>query len=205
MISAVVLAAGESRRMGRPKLLLSFGDHTIIEHVVEALTASALDQIIVVTGHNPDGIAAVLRGKSVAMVHNAQYQDGMLSSVRAGLRQVAPDARAVLLVLGDQPSLQTAWIAALIASFAKEKKGIHVPVYQDRRGHPLLFAAEYIPEILAGFDDEGLRGLLRKHADAVHEVAVSDEEILADMDTPEDYARALSRLPITNDDPRQPQ
>ncbi len=191
MISAIVLAAGESRRMGKPKLLLPFGNTTIIGRIIDTLIEARVDEILVVAGHVVDALAHALQSKPVRVVVNPAYREGMLSSVRAGLREVHPETDAMLLVLGDQPSIQVSWIEALVHSHHQRGGGIHVPIFQGRRGHPLLIDASFRDDILNGFDDVGLRGLLYAHPAAVHEVPLPDPGVLDDIDTPDDYARAI--------------
>ena len=194
MICAVVLAAGESRRMGAQKLLLPFGSTTVIGHIVDQLLDSAIDQIIVVVGHEPDRITEELSDRPVEIVTNPDYKTGMLSSVRCGLRVVPQQAEAVVVALGDQPAITSALVDEMVEEFRTTDKSILVPVHAGRRGHPLLFARHYRDEILNSFDDVGLRGLLHAHPDDVFELNASTPAVLSDMDHPEDYQRELDSL-----------
>ena len=192
MISAIVLAAGESRRMGQQKVLLPFGPSTILEEILRAIEGSHVAETIVVTGHNPTPIEELLAGRAVTMVHNDHYLDGgMLSSIRRGLQAVDPATTGVMLFLGDQPQVSTPLINHLIDAFTANEGQILVPSYEGRRGHPFLFDVGYRQTILEEFDDTGLRGLLQRHPDRVQELPWDDAHILNDLDTPEDYARAL--------------
>ncbi len=193
MIRAVVLAAGLSTRMGTQKMLLPFGGDTVIGHVVDQLLASALAQVAVVVGHEGDRVAEALAGRPVHVVVNERYADGMLSSVRCGLRALGP-CEGVLVALGDQPSITTTLVDELVAAYPCCGLGILVPLYEGRRGHPVLFADRYREEVLTNFDDVGLRGLMQAHPDDVAELPVADEAVLSDMDYPEDYRRELARL-----------
>jgi len=194
MICAIVLAAGESRRMGSQKLLLPFGATTVIGRVVDQLLQSGIDKIFVVTGHNADKIAEELSARAVAIVDNPDYPSGMLSSVRCGLRALPRECQGVMVALGDQPSITTNLIDDIIQAFKANHKGIVVPVFQNRRGHPILLSTRYRDEILSQYDDAGLRDLLHAHPDDVLELAVSDPCVLSDMDCPEDYQRELAGL-----------
>jgi len=194
MICAIVLAAGESRRMGTQKLILPFGGKTVIEHVVEQITRGAVDKVFVVVGHECERIAAALSGGPVSVVTNAGYKDGMLSSVRCGLRALPKRCKAILVALGDQPGVTSELIDAMIRFFADCGKGILVPAHGGKRGHPLLFSSVYREEILAQFDNEGLRGLLRAHPEDVAELAAPHAAVLSDMDYPEDYRRELGAI-----------
>jgi molybdenum cofactor cytidylyltransferase len=190
MIWAIVLAAGESRRMGRPKLLLPYGESTIIETVVGNVVRSRVDGTLVVLGGDRQGIEEKIRGLSVRTVINRAYKDGMLSSVRRGLSSLPSSARAALFVLADQPDIPSAVIDSLINAYRSGRKGIVLPVYQNKRGHPLLIDLKYRGEIEALSPDIGLRGLIREHGDDVLEVRISSPNVLTDIDRPEDYERA---------------
>lgn len=192
MICAIVLAAGLSRRMGAQKVLLPFGGKTVIAHIVDQLLASAVDEVYVVTGHQGERVGGALSGRPVSIVNNPDYESGMLSSVRCGLRALPRQCRAVLVVLGDQPSVTSQLVDLMLQSFDATEKRILVPFYDGRRGHPILFSELYREEILTHYDDVGLRGLLHAHPDEVFELTVSTPCVLSDMDYPEDYQRELA-------------
>lgn len=193
MIDAIVLAAGRSRRMGTQKLLLPFAGQTVIGHIVDQLLAGPVRQALVVVADELDPVAIALSAKRVTLAVNPDRDAEMLSSVRVGLSALAADAAAALIVLGDQPALRTEVVHRLVTAFEASGKGIAAPVYNGKRGHPLLIAARYFPELLHKFDDVGLRGLLTAHADDIEEVAMTDAGVVADMDHPEDYERELRR------------
>ena len=204
MICAIVLAAGRSSRMGVQKLLLPFAGKTVISHIVDQLLASTVDRVVVVTGHEPQRISEVLSGKAVSIVHNADYDSGMLSSVRCGLLAIPKGCKAVLVAIGDQPSINTELVSLMIRSFDAGQKKILVPCYEGKRGHPLLFSSLYREEVLTRYDDVGLRGLLRAHPDEVFELTASTPSVLSDMDYPEDYRRELTALNKTERQPSNP-
>ena len=193
MICAVVLAAGLSRRMGVQKLLLPFGGKTVIAHIVNQLHASTIDNIHVVVGHQAERINQELSGWQATIVNNPNYKSGMLSSVRCGLQNLPKKCRAVIVALGDQPSISTRLIDQMLKSFAATDKSILVPLYKGKRGHPILFSMLHHDEIMNHYDDVGLRGLLHNHSDDIYELIVSDASVLCDMDYPEDYRRELGR------------
>jgi molybdenum cofactor cytidylyltransferase len=116
----------------------------------------------------------------------------MLSSVRCGLRALPESCEAVLVALGDQPGIREDVVRAVLQAFAASGKGIVVPVHEGRRGHPLLFASRYVAEVLSKHDDVGLRGLLAEHPGDVFELPSPSPCVLSDMDTPEDYRRAVA-------------
>jgi molybdenum cofactor cytidylyltransferase len=194
VIAAIVLAAGESRRMGRQKLVLPYSGTTVIEHIVDQVLASDAAQTIVVTGHDSQAVEAAMLGKPVTLVENRQYKDGMLTSIRAGLQIVSPGAAGFMVVLGDQPSIDARVINQLIAGFHAVEKGIIVPLYDGDTGHPIVISMSYREDVMTKFDDTGLRGLIYGHPEYVHRLPVTTPGVLRDMDTPEDYERELKEI-----------
>jgi len=189
MISALILAAGQSRRMGAPKLLLPLGGRPLIARVADAVRASAVHEIWLVVGPESAGIRQALAGQAVRFVINPHPEEDMLSSVRWGLRALSPASQAALVVLGDQPGLTAGIIDPLIRVYRASGQGLVLPTHGGRRGHPLLVDLRYREEILHAYDLTGLRGLLAAHPEAVAEVELPLPAVLQDMDTPEDYHR----------------
>jgi molybdenum cofactor cytidylyltransferase len=185
---AIVVAAGASRRMGAQKVLLPLGQTTVIGHIVDVLERCGLDGISVVVGHGGERVRGALAGRHVALVTNPTPEAGMLSSVRCGVRALPAGWEAVLVALGDQPSIREDVVRSLTQAFDRGG-GIVVPVHRGKRGHPLLVAARYAGDVLTRYDETGLRGLLIDHAADVREVEARTSSILEDMDTPEDYDR----------------
>lgn len=192
MICAIVLAAGESRRMGSQKLLLPFGKTTVIGHVVDELLRSELDGVYVVVGHEGNRISEELSGRSGTIVTNPDYKLGMLSSVRCGLQALPQQCEKVLVVLGDQPAITSELVNQMVQSSSTTDKGILAPVYDGKRGHPILLSTRYRDEIMTSFDNAGLRGVLQAHPDDIFELTVSTPAVLSDIDSPDDYRRALA-------------
>ncbi len=194
MISAVVLAAGLSTRMGRPKQLLAFGEHTAIEQVVSVVLASAVDEVVVITGHERAAVETALAKWSVRIVFNPNYAHGeMLSSVQAGLRALAAHSQAALLVAGDMPALEGDVIAQLTQAYrARGADFVYIPSYQMQAGHPVVVPRAYWPPILALPSSDNLRSVLRAESTRVHWVEVDTPSVLRDMDTPADYERELA-------------
>lgn len=192
MIGAVLLAAGESTRMGEPKPLLPFGDTTLIEHLARELLDSDVDCVVAVLGHEAERVRKRLLRMPVRVAVNADYKQGMLSSIRCGLRALPDAAEAALIAPVDQPRLSSDIVETLIRAWRCSGKGMAVPIHDGRRGHPLLIAARYFPEVLTGLDDTGLRGLLRRYPDDLLQVPFDDPAVLGDADTPEDYRRQLN-------------
>lgn len=194
MICALVLAGGQSKRMGTQKLLLPWGETTIIGHVVDQLLQTALHRIVVVTGHDKTPVTGELADQPVTLAHNPHYASGMLSSVRCGIRALPLDCEAALVSLGDQPMISSSLIDRMITAFNVTDKNILVPLCNDRRGHPLLFSCVYFDEVLTHFEEIGLRGLLQAHPQDVQELKVSTPSVLGDIDHPEAYQRERERF-----------
>lgn len=192
MISAVVLAAGESRRMGVQKLLLPVSGQPMIVRIVDEVLSSPVDEVLVVLRQGERDVARAIGDRRVRFVVNPHEESEMLSSVRCGLTALSPEAVAALIVLGDQPGISREVVAALVQDFQSGSAGIVVPTFGGRRGHPLLLSIRYRQEILSQYDETGLRGLPRAHPADVQEVEVSTPEVLADIDLPEDYRRTAS-------------
>lgn len=196
MISGILLAAGESKRMGGSfKPLLKWGRRTVIGECVYNLRQSQLTELIVVLGHREAEIRPRLLGSGVAYAINPDYRaGGMLSSIKTGIAQVSPQMKAMLIALVDQPMVTTTIINQLINAYEAGGKKIAVPVYQGRHGHPVILSTEYIDDILQINDasDEGLRAFINSHRDEILEVPVDSASVLEDIDRPEDYER-LSR------------
>ncbi len=194
MVWAVILAAGESRRMGEPKLLLPLRGKTMIEAVVDKVLAAGLSGVAVVVGGAP-GVRTALAGKPVLFVDNPDFSRGMLSSVQRGLRALPADATSALIVLADQPLIPESAIRAVLAAGQCGSKGLVVPIHRGRRGHPLLISLAYRSEVEGLDAGVGLRQLLARHPDDILEVEVPDPDFLEDVDTPADYRRVRSRYP----------
>lgn len=189
MICAIVLAAGRSQRMGAQKLLLPLRGKTVIACVVDAVLAAAVDKTFVVVGADRGPIADALAGRRVEYILNPTPKSEMIESLRCGLRALPCDCSGFLVVLGDQPSVSSETIGRLISRWRQSRRGMLVPVWEGRRGHPVLISASYREEILTRFDAEGLRGLLHAYPHDIEEVAGTDLSVLHDLDTPADYER----------------
>ena len=188
---AVILAAGESRRMGRPKQLLPFGDKTMLQCVIDAFKIPQINETLVVLGYKADEIGRTLH--SVTVVANPHYERGMFCSVQAGLRALLSNTSLVLLALGDQPKLERATVQKLVQTFERGKHKILVPSIHGRQGHPLLFSARYVKEILAMDETLTLKHFLANHPDDIARLLVDDEGVLVDIDDRAAYERELRR------------
>jgi molybdenum cofactor cytidylyltransferase len=189
MIAAVVLAAGESRRMGRPKMTLPWEDTTVIGQVVRTLAAAGAAEILAVTGGDRTRVEIALAGLPVRTVFNPNYQVGeMLSTCQTGLSALPDQAQAALIALGDQPQMELWVVESVIAAYRESGALLVVPSYHHRRGHPWLLDRSLWPAALALKPPQTLRDFLRSQASKIHYVNVDADSILQDLDTPEDYA-----------------
>jgi len=190
----MVLAAGQSRRMGTQKLLLPFQGKPLVARVVEVLLGSPVDQVFVVVSKEGKSITDAIADRRVNFVTNTLCDQEMLHSVRCGLLAMSEESVAAMVALGDQPGITVDIVARLVRSFHTAGGGIVVPTYQGKRGHPLLFAMHYRDEILTRFAGRGLHGLIEAHPQDVSELEVTTAGILEDIDLPEDYQRAIAQL-----------
>lgn len=191
-VSAVVLAAGRSARMGEEKQLLRVGDSTILGRTLENVREAAVDEIVLVLGFSAEKIreglsAALLNG--VKVVANQLHEEGMASSLREGLAAAHPHMDAALIVLADQPFVRTATIARIIERYRCSDAKIVIPFHNGKRGNPVLLDRSVFPEAMALRGDTGCRAIFGNHADGIEEVDVDDEGVLLDIDNREDYER----------------
>jgi CTP:molybdopterin cytidylyltransferase MocA len=192
MISGILLAAGESSRMrGAFKPLLKWGKRTVIGECVHQMRNSQLSEIFVVLGHREMEIRQTLAGSGVQYAINNDYKRGMLSSVKAGLAMVSPNADAALIALVDQPMISKDVIDALIAAFSEGGKGVALPTCHGKRGHPIIIAAKYFDDVMRLDEEtpEGLRQFIDQRRGDTLEVPVSTTAVIEDIDLPEDYER----------------
>jgi molybdenum cofactor cytidylyltransferase len=190
MITALILAAGQSRRMGQPKMLLSWGQTTVLETIIATFKAAELDDILVVTGGDRERVEALV-GEAARTLFNPNYARGeMLSSVQAGLSGLKPEVEAVLIGLGDQPQVRESSVRLVVDAYRKSGASLVVPSFQMRRGHPWLVTRSHWEEILDLRAPISLREFLNHHAQDIHYVEIEDDSILIDLDTPEDYLKS---------------
>jgi molybdenum cofactor cytidylyltransferase len=190
MISAIILAAGQSKRMGQPKLLLPWGDLTVIEHVVTTFLQAGLQDILVVTGGEQSQVEAAIHRFRVRTIHNSDFAAGeMLSSLQQGLKAMPRETQAVLVGLGDQPQAQERSIRLVCEAYWAQKSSLIVPSFQMRRGHPWLVARSLWSELLALPPHQSPRDFLNQHTGEIEYIDAETPSILADLDTPEDYQR----------------
>ncbi len=188
-VGAIVLAAGLSRRMGQPKVLLPWTDRqTVIEHILTQLLLAKVEHTTVVTGHRANDVRLLAARLGADAIYNPDYASGeMLSSLKAGLLAQPPHISAALVVLGDQPRIQARIVAQVLAAYAEGAGEIVAPSYQMRRGHPILIDRRYWQDILNLPADGAPRDVIDRYKDRTGYVTVDTDSVLRDIDTPDDY------------------
>src|SRR4051812_24600060 len=186
-VTALVLAAGTSSRMGQPKQLLPFEGRSLVRRAAEAAVGSKTRQTIVVTGAANQHVDAELAGLAVMLVHNPDYADGMSTSLRAGLRSVRPDVDAVVVLLADQPYVDSAIIDGLIDLYEQTHARIVRPRYGGQPGNPVLWDQSLFDELMQQEGDQGGRALLQAYTSEIAWLDLPDAALQTDVDTPESY------------------
>ncbi len=202
-ISSIVLAAGQSRRMGKPKMALTWGETTVVGRVVSVLAHAGMEDILVVTGGAKREVEVALQnlrlpaGSILRPVHNQGYAEGeMLSSFQVGLSNLGVEVRAALIVLGDQPQIQEQVIQSVIDAYLDTSSPLVVPSYRMRRGHPWLIDRSLWPSALPLQPAQTLRDFLQIHASRIRYVVVETDTIFQDLDTRDDYRRFRPPDPV---------
>lgn len=193
-VTAVILAAGQSKRMGEAKLLLPWGGTTILAQTIQHTQAAAVDDVLLVSGGYRAEVEAIAQTHGVRFVHNPQFATGeMLSSLKTAVRflQTQQPARtdAILVMLGDLPFLEPEILNQVIEAYRNGRGRLIAPAYQGKRGHPVLIDAQFFAELLALPAAAAPRDLIRNHPEALYLVEVGSDVILRDIDTPEQYER----------------
>lgn len=204
MISALILAAGQSKRMGQPKMLLPWGDVTVLGAVIDTLRTGNIENILVVTGGHRAEVEHIAARHAASAIHNPDYAKGeMLSSIQCGVRSLASsnsphpkeadtthERDGVLICLGDQPQIQLNSVKLVCKEFQRSQAGLVVPSFQNRRGHPWLAAYRLWDSLLALDSSRTPRDFLNTHAAQIHYVEVDNPSVLADLDTFEEYLKS---------------
>lgn len=183
MISAIILAAGKSARMGQNKMMMKWGDVTVLEKVIQTIVDSGIEDIVLVTSNE-----LPITNYALRFTINNTYSE-MLSSIQLGLKNQKAESEATLITLGDQPQIELRSVMAVCEAYQKSKSNLVVPSYQNRRGHPWLVTKSLWDEILNMKENQTPRDFLNKYANEIEYVNLDTPTILQDLDTPEDYLK----------------
>lgn len=188
-ISGILLAAGESKRMGKPKLILNLGKSNIINATIDNLLKSEIYELIIVLGHEAQKIESSLstQDKRIKFVTNKNYREGMSTSIKCGVLTTSKESEAFLIALGDQPLISPKVINRLIEKYQSSKVGIVTVMHKSLRGHPVLISKKYVKELLSLNGDIGARDLLKQHLDDTASVKIESSEEFFDIDRTQDY------------------
>ena len=192
-VSVIILAAGESKRMGVPKQLMPLGRTSILLQTLNNYLDSIANEVIVVLGCRSSEIIASLEGTPVKVVVNKNYRQGISTSIISGLKLVNNSASGIMIALGDQPFIGKPIINNLIEIFKQVDKGIVLPVYKGEQGHPVIFSRIYKKELLALQGDSGGREIVARHLDHVKRVSIRSNSVIHDIDTLEEYYSILGK------------
>ncbi|MGI9252400.1 MAG: nucleotidyltransferase family protein [Thermomicrobiales bacterium] len=193
-VAAVVLAAGQSSRLGWPKQLLDLGGVPLVTRVVRTAFAAGLSDVIVVTGAAADRVETAVAALHPAIAFNPRFAEGQSTSLAVGIAAVPEDADAAIVLLGDQPGVDPAVIRAVVAAFRESGAAIVAPVYGKILGNPVLFRRDLFPDLRALTGDEGARALIRSRMADVHRVPVPGDAPPPDIDTEADYQAAVAAM-----------
>jgi len=191
-VSGIILAAGQSKRMGQVKQLLPFEGKPLISHIINTALASQLEEVIVVLGHRAEDIEKTIDFGDAQLVMNNDYRAGQSTSLQTGISAISNRSEAALFILGDQPLVNAGVINRLIEGFKPKGTGFLVPTFHGRRGNPVLVARAFFSHLKSLTGDQGARALFEEYADQVEEFDVGDECIHIDIDTLADYLKLTS-------------
>jgi molybdenum cofactor cytidylyltransferase len=195
MINAIVLAAGHSMRMGKPKPLLRFNDLTFLGHIISVLKKSEVDEITVVLGAVAEEIKQSVDLSGVTVVINEDFKKGQLSSLIAALEQIPEQTEAIILCLVDHPFLTEELVNEIIHNFSETKSPVIIPVYNEERGHPTLFSQVLFKELINAPHDQGARYVVYSNEDKILEIKTTEKGTRIGIDTPQQYKSYFKREP----------
>jgi len=191
MISAIILAAGRSIRMGQPKMLLPWGGTTVLGQVIETVRGAGIQDILIVTGSAREQVEEIAREWNATTIHNENFEsEEMLASLQCGLKRQKPEVEAALICLGDQPQVEERSVRSVCEAFLKNNSPLVVPSYQMRRGHPWLAGRALWNDLLKMRSPQSPRDFLNAYEYEIEYVIVDTPSVIADLDTPEDYLKS---------------
>ena len=188
MIAGIILAAGESSRMGTDKALLTYRGRTFLEAILSTCREAGIDRLVVVLGHHAREIQRAVKLEGAEVVVNQNYHLGQTSSLQAGLKALeTAEPEAIVLCLVDHPAVSVATVRKLVQTFQETRAAVVIPTFQNQRGHPVLIGRALFQELKGLSPDQGADTIIHKHRDATQFVEVSDPGVLTDVDDPETY------------------
>jgi len=196
MIAGLILASGQSKRPSGVKPLLVHESAALLERVVQNIRSAKLDPLIVVLGVEARRVIQKIPLGGLKVIINPQPSLGLSSSIQRGLAHLPPRSSGLMIAFGDMPLVTTETVSLLIDEFSKNKKGIVAPVYEKRRGHPVILDLKYLDELLALRGNLGAGAIVDAHPKDVHEVKVRSDEVLIEVGTHEDWEAVKDRLDI---------
>ncbi|MBA3944350.1 MAG: nucleotidyltransferase family protein [Herpetosiphonaceae bacterium] len=188
MVAGLILAAGMSRRMCQPKMLLSWRGQPLVRHLAQVALAVPLTPLIVVTGHVGEAVAAALGGLPLVIAHNPDFEQGQSTSLIAGIRALGSDVDAVAVLLVDQPLVTPELLLCLVSEQAQWPEQIIAPSFCGQRGNPVIFPRGIWPELLTVTGDRGARAVIQRSPERLQLVPVDTSAVIDDVDTPAEYA-----------------
>jgi molybdenum cofactor cytidylyltransferase len=191
MLAAVILAAGESHRMGSPKALVPFQGRPFLEHLLEVTRHPKVGVQRVVLGAGAEDIRNKLQLDPASVVVNPQWEQGQLTSIQAAVNSLPPGTEGMMLCLVDHPLITAALIGELISKFYSSQKSIVLPTYERKRGHPVIFSSNLYPELLAAPADKGARAVVWAHAADLLEVPTAEEGVILNLNDPDTMQKAI--------------
>jgi molybdenum cofactor cytidylyltransferase len=189
MLAAVILSGGASRRMGSPKALLPYQGRPFLEHLLDVAKHPGIGVRRVVLGPDAEAISAQVSLEPDEVVINLEWERGQLSSVQAAIRSLPPDTDGILLCPVDHPLISESLVSELIDAFGKTRSAIVLPLYQGRRGHPVIFAARLYEELLNAPEEKGARAVVWAHPEEVSEVPTNEEGCILNLNDPEAFSK----------------
>ena len=188
MIAGIILAAGESERMGSPKALLTIGEKTFTGHIKDNLIEAGVKPVLIILGYEADTIQKHIGSERAVILLNMDYSKGQLTSIQCGVQYLENHpATGALICPVDTPLFSSKLVQKIVGEGEKDEKGIIIPTFDGRRGHPAFFAKRFFNEILSAPLDQGARWVIRQHPEEVQEIPTDETGILQNINTPEDY------------------